>query len=231
MNKRLISFLLCFILIFSLSITAFAYTDISKIQPDNYNGTVIIVGDTYYNYPKEQVTIIQKDTKTNTTIVIPTFIPIVEESTINNDNQSADEQSKNEDKTPQEGSYAPTKIAEDIFILVNQARMDAEVNTVSYNNKELQDAADLRAKEIVEKFAHDRPDGTSCFTAFPGDYVVAGENIIQADEPIATANNLMKSWMESEGHKANILNPDFTQMAIGIYEKDGVVYAAQLFIG
>ena len=230
MNKRLISFLLCFILIFSFSITAFASTDISKIQPDNYNGTIVIVGDTYYNYPKEQVTIIHKDTKTNTTIVIPTFIPIIEEPTTNN-NQSSNEQPTNEDKTPQEGSYAPTKMAEDIFILVNQARMDAEVNTVSYNNKELQDAADLRAKEIVEKFAHDRPDGTSCFTAFPKDYVVAGENIIQADEPIATANNFMKSWMESEGHKANILNPDFTQMAIGIYKKDGVVYAAQLFIG
>lgn len=230
MNKKIISFIICFILLFSIITCAFASTDISKIQPDNYNGTIVIVGDTYYNYPKEQVTVIHNDTKTNTTIVIPTFIPIIEESTTNN-NQSSNEQPKNEDETPQEGSYAPTKMAEDIFILVNQARMDAEVNTVSYNNKELQDAADLRAKEIVEKFAHDRPDGTSCFTAFPKDYVVAGENIIQADEPIATANNLMKSWMESEGHKANILNPDFTQMAIGIYEKDGVVYAAQLFIG
>ena len=230
MNKKIISFIICFILLFSIITCAFASTDISKIQPDNYNGTITIIGDPYYLYPKEEIIVIYNDAKTNTTVIVPTYVPIIEESTINN-NQPSDEQPKNEDKTPQEGSYAPTKMAEDIFILINQARMDAEVNTVSYNNKELQDAADLRAKEIVEKFAHDRPDGTSCFTAFPKDYVVAGENIIQADEPIATANNFMKSWMESEGHKANILNPDFTQMAIGIYEKDGVVYAAQLFIG
>ena len=229
MNKRLISFLFCFILLLSVTTCALA-TDVSKIHPDTYNGSVVIIGNPYYYLPTEEVTVIYQVPHSDTTVVIPTYIPIIEEQ-LTNDYQTIDDQPTTEDKTPKEGSYAPTKLAEDIFILVNQARMDAEVNTVSYNNKELQESADLRAKEISEKFEHTRPDGTDCFTAFPKDYVVGGENIIMADEPIATANNMMQSWMESEGHRHNILLADFTQMAVGIYEKDGVVYAAQLFIG
>ena len=232
MNKKIISFLLCIILLISLSATVFAKTDISKIQPDTYYGSFVIIGNNM-NYYEPNHYVIQQDKKTNTTIIYPVYIPTQTDTVNNNTNNTTDntEQPINNDKTPTENSYAPTKLAEDIFILVNQARMDAEVNTVSYNNKELQEAADLRAKEIAEKFSHDRPNGESCFSAFPKDYVVGGENIIMADEPIATANMMMKSWMESEGHRKNIELADFTQMAVGIYEKDGVVYAAQLFMG
>ena len=229
-NKHIISFLLLFILLFSISTVAFAYrTDTSKIQPDLYYGSEVIIGNNLLDYHEPNYYQIIYNKNTQTTILYPVYIPPVEEQTTTTTNNTAPV--TQEDNTPQEGSYAPTKLAEDIFILVNQARMDAELNTVAYNNKDLQETADLRAKEITEKFAHDRPDGTSCFTAFPKDYVLAGENIIQADEPIATANNLMKSWMDSEGHKANILNPDFTTISIGVYEKDGVIYVAQLFIG
>jgi uncharacterized protein YkwD len=52
-----------------------------------------------------------------------------------------------------------------------------------------------------------------------------------ADKEIATAENMMKTWMNSEGHRANILLKDFTEMAIGIYEKDNIVYATQIFLG
>ena len=229
MNKHLISFILCFILLISLPIIAFASTDVSKIQPDTYYGSIVIIGQTYH---EPNAVVMNYDKTTKTTIIYPVYVPetVYEEVYIEKNNNTQQENTTS-NNTPEEGAYAPTKLAEDIFILVNQARMDAEVNTVSYNNKELQDVADLRAKEIAEKFEHTRPDGTECFTAFPKDYVVAGENIIQADEPIATANNMMNSWMESEGHRKNILLADFTQMAVGIYEKDGVVYAAQLFIG
>jgi len=41
----------------------------------------------------------------------------------------------------------------------------------------------------------------------------------------------MNSWMNSKSHRDNILLKDFTEMAIGVYEKDGVVYATQIFLG
>jgi uncharacterized protein YkwD len=231
MNKSIISLLLVLLLFFSLSSLAFASTDISKIEPDTYYGSIIIIGPTEYHDPNAYF--IHRDVKTGTTILYPIYVPpVTEQSTNVNQITNNDAQTTTtEDNTPAEGSYAPTKLAEEIFILTNQARMEAEVNTVSYNNKALQESADLRAKEIAEKFSHDRPDGTTCFTAFPNDTEIRGENIIMSDKPIATAKQMMQSWMESEGHRYNILLPDFTQMSVGIYEKDGVVYAAQLFIG
>ena len=97
---------------------------------------------------------------------------------------------------------------------------------------ELQNAADIRARECAEQFSHTRPDGTSCFTVVEEiDYGVVGENLIKADNPIATAKALVNSWMNSEGHRANILNADFTETAIGIYINDGVTYGAQIFMG
>ena len=59
------------------------------------------------------------------------------------------------------------------------------------------------------------------------DFLKKEENIVIS---LATAENLVKTWMESEGHKANILLPEFTSTAIGVYGED-VIYVAQLFVG
>ena len=48
-NKRIISFLLLFVLLFSISTVAFAYrTDPSKIQPDLYFGSEVIIGNNLF---------------------------------------------------------------------------------------------------------------------------------------------------------------------------------------
>jgi len=52
-----------------------------------------------------------------------------------------------------------------------------------------------------------------------------------ADNPISEPEILLDTWMNSEGHRANILLPDFTSIAIGLYEKDDVTYAVQIFMG
>ena len=120
-------------------------------------------------------------------------------------------------------------LANEIFELINKERTAAGLSKLEYNF-ELQSGADIRAKEASESFSHTRPSGETCYTAFNVNYNVAGENLIMADKQIATAENLVKTWMESEGHKANILLPEFTSTAIGVYGED-VIYVAQLFIG
>lgn len=129
-----------------------------------------------------------------------------------------------------EDMTVPEGLIEDIFILVNQARMDAHIEPLMYNS-EIQYVADLRAKEISEKFSHQRPDGTECFTAFPDDYNVAGENLIMADHEISSAEILMDTWMNSEGHRENILAQRFTSIAIGIYQTETLTYVTQIFVG
>jgi uncharacterized protein YkwD len=57
----------------------------------------------------------------------------------------------------------------------------------------------------------------------------AGENIAFGSDNLPLAE-IMKLWMESEGHKANIMNPDFTELGVGIARNDkGEVYYTQVF--
>jgi uncharacterized protein YkwD len=53
-----------------------------------------------------------------------------------------------------------------------------------------------------------------------------GENLA---EGYHTADEVVNAWMASPEHKANILKPDFTTMGIGIANKNGKNYWAQIF--
>lgn len=93
-------------------------------------------------------------------------------------------------------------------------------------------AADIRAEEIKEVFSHSRPDGSSCFTVleeFDIRNVYAGENIA-AGQP--TPAKVVDSWMNSSGHRANILGSNFTKIGVGyFYDKNSYYgsYWVQLF--
>jgi uncharacterized protein YkwD len=57
----------------------------------------------------------------------------------------------------------------------------------------------------------------------------AGENIAFGTEDLSLAD-IVKLWMESEGHKANIMNPDFTELGVGIARNEkGEIYYTQVF--
>lgn len=97
-------------------------------------------------------------------------------------------------------------------------------------NKTLCANAAVRAEEISRDdwFSHQRPDGTMCFTAVTVDYMTCGENIAYGTR---TASATVAEWMDSPGHRANILSDEFTQAGFGCYELDGVRYWTQFFIG
>lgn len=97
-------------------------------------------------------------------------------------------------------------------------------------NKTLCGNAAVRAEEISRDdwFSHQRPDGTTCFTAVTVDYMTCGENIAYGTR---TASATVAAWMDSPGHRANILSDEFTQAGFGCYELDGVRYWTQFFIG
>lgn len=112
-----------------------------------------------------------------------------------------------------------------VLRLVNEERQKAGLPALTTTDK-LQQAADIRAKEMNQLISHSRPDGSSCFTVLDElgiDYAVAGENIASS---VTTAEQVMQAWMQSEDHRANILNADFTQIGVG---NDGVHWV-QIFI-
>lgn len=98
------------------------------------------------------------------------------------------------------------------------------------------DAANMRAIEMdySGNFSHTRPDGRDCFTVFSFckiSFYSCGENIA-AGYPTPAA--VVDGWMNSTGHKANILNTAFTKMGLGYSTGGGGEYRhywAQEFAG
>lgn len=92
----------------------------------------------------------------------------------------------------------------------------------------------IRAYECTQSWGHTRPDGRSCFTVL-SDYnyniwSACGENLLYCSSGFSAAD-MVDVWMNSDGHRANILNPEFTHAGIGVYQKDGLTYIANLFGG
>ncbi len=110
--------------------------------------------------------------------------------------------------------------AYEVLDLVNQVRAENGIGKVSAT-QELMNAAQVRAMETTTLFSHDRPDGSSCFTAFQqsgAKYRTAGENIA-AGQP--TPASVIDAWMHSTGHRANILNPEFKHLGVGYCQTAG----------
>lgn len=120
----------------------------------------------------------------------------------------------------------------DVVELVNKERRAAGKGALKTDNK-LNEIAAIRAKELAKKFSHDRPDGRDCFTAFDEagytNYMAVAENIAYTYSD--SAEEVMDMWMNSSGHKANILDGSLTKIGVGYYEEGGRCYWVQVFAG
>lgn len=122
--------------------------------------------------------------------------------------------------------------AEAMLILVNQERAKLNLKPLKLYPYACEQA-NIRAKEISindSTFSHTRPDGRSCFSVFDNvKYSRLAENI--AYNSSKNVADVMKLWMDSEGHKKNILNSELTHIGIGVYKKGGYYYWVQAFLG
>ncbi|HIS56867.1 MAG TPA: hypothetical protein IAB48_09480 [Candidatus Fimimorpha excrementavium] len=118
--------------------------------------------------------------------------------------------------------------ARDVLALVNEQRVQAGVEPLIMA-AELETIAKQRAAELAVFYSHMRPDGTACFTAADGmKYMSIGENIAMGQPDAA---NVVDSWMNSEGHRKNILSTEFTHIGIGCFEYSGIKHWVQFFMG
>ena len=90
-------------------------------------------------------------------------------------------------------------------------------------DKDLLSAAMLRSAETVVSFSHTRPNGEKCFTASSK---MSGENIAMGS---TTPEQVMIQWMNSPGHKANILETSFRSIGIGCIVINNRTYWVQCF--
>jgi uncharacterized protein YkwD len=135
-----------------------------------------------------------------------------------------------EDKNPQTDEMA--EFAAKVLSLVNIERANYGIAALSCGNALLNQAAMIRAAELIDKFSHTRPDGSSCFSAYTdlgGAYRRMGENIAYGQ---SSPQAVVDAWMKSDGHRRNILNPDFTYLGVGVAKSSsGRLYWVQLFCG
>lgn len=112
-----------------------------------------------------------------------------------------------------------------ILELVNAERQKNGVKPLQYYY-EAQYAADIRTEEIVMLFSHTRPNNTSCFTVLEDvPWMSVGENIAKG---YSTPKQVMDAWMNSTGHRENILSSSYTHLIVG-YDYDTNAWV-QLFL-
>lgn len=93
----------------------------------------------------------------------------------------------------------------------------------------LSEAAAVRAREIARSFSHTRPSGASFSSALSENgvsYLRAGENIASGQK---SASEVVNAWMNSPGHRANILNSSYSRIGSASVNIDGTLYWVQLF--
>jgi uncharacterized YkwD family protein len=127
--------------------------------------------------------------------------------------------SKPETSKPSTGTSSnPSAYAAEVVKLVNQERAKAGLKPLTENAK-LSNMAMDKAKDMSNNnyFDHNSPTYGSPFDMMKKygiSFSYAGENIAKGQK---TPADVMKAWMNSEGHRANILNGNYTTIGVAYY--------------
>lgn len=114
----------------------------------------------------------------------------------------------------------------EVLSLVNQERVRNGLEKLTWGDS-CAEAAETRAKELVQLYAHTRPDGsswdTACDSPDKNAKYLEGENLVVGSSAVSPETTVA-AWMNSEAHRANILNPDFTKLSVGFYFDEDTQY-------
>ena len=113
--------------------------------------------------------------------------------------------------------------ASQVITLLNEQRVNNGLSPLTADST-LTAAAMQRAAETVIYFSHTRPNGSRCFTAFDGGW--RGENIAAGQ---ADPDEVITGWMNSTGHRKNILEANYTGVGVGCFNYKGINFWVQCF--
>lgn len=164
-------------------------------------------------------------------------VPVDSEEDNTPDSQPEIPDNTEEQETPAEpeepadtDNNANISIEEEVVRLVNIEREKAGLAPLSYSS-ELSNVARMKSQDMADNnyFSHTSPTYGDPFTMmrnFGIQYGYAGENIAKG---YRSAESVMDGWMNSSGHRANILNANFTTIGVGYVEANGTTYWTQMF--
>ena len=113
----------------------------------------------------------------------------------------------------------------EVLKIVNEERTSRGLQALTFD-KDLTKYAMERAVEQVVLYSHTRPNGQSCFTILPSINGKVGENIAANYK---SPKDVMVGWMNSEGHRENILDTQFKSIGIGVMQANGIWHWVQMF--
>ena len=136
---------------------------------------------------------------------------------------------QNTEKPNNNGSML--SIETEVVRLVNVERSKAGLPALQID-QEVSKVARLKSEDMANKnyFNHTSPTYGSPFEMlkkFNITYKTAGENIAKGQK---TAEAVVNAWMNSEGHRKNILSSSFTHIGVGYATKGSTPYWTQMFI-
>lgn len=153
-------------------------------------------------------------------IMIVVFLLLITKSTI-----AKASNSENELITLTVNGEYDYDMALEVLDLVNEERQKEGLEKLKFD-ADLFQSAMFRASETALYWDHERPNGTMCYTAFPEGYYSAGENIALGQ---TTAEKVMDEWMNSTGHRENILSNGFNTIGIGCCKVGDIYFWVQIF--
>ena len=103
----------------------------------------------------------------------------------------------------------------EVLNLVNEERTKNGLDALEWGVT-CEPAAAVRARELMSNYSHTRPDGSSWETAcpLPESGGSSGENLMAGNAAVSP-QTVVAAWMNSPDHRANILSPNFTKLAVG----------------
>ena len=146
---------------------------------------------------------------------------------------STNPEQKPESTPEQKPSTDFSSYQQQVLDLVNAERTKRGISALTLDSN-LSSVATKKSQDMVNKnyFDHTSPTYGSPFDMmkqFGISYRTAGENIAKGQK---TPQEVVTAWMNSEGHRKNILNPNFTNLGVGIAkDSKGTTYWTQMFIG
>jgi len=182
-------------------------------------------GDTLSDICKQYQVPLDRVIESNPTIQDPSLIQPGQEITIPSTPSS--NQVKVSD-TAQSLENEKLKVIE----LVNQERAKHGLILLKENTK-ASEVARYKCQDMINKnyFSHTSPTYGSPFQmmeSFGLRFSAAGENIAKGQQ---SAEQVMNAWMNSPGHRSNILSPSYLEIGVGVVtDKNGVKYWTQLFL-
>ncbi len=118
----------------------------------------------------------------------------------------------------------------EVLNIVNGYRSEVGASALTIDQN-LNIAATIRAMEMgySNEYSHTRPNGSDCTTILNElniSWYLAGENIAYGQK---TPSVVCNDWYNSPGHRANMLNTNFTKIGVGYFNFYGITYWVQIF--